>query len=246
MAHETPLPRELASRSVRIVRPRDGHHVYRHPREQFARLARAGVLMRVARGYYAIPPTEALGDLNWRPTPEAVALGIGIADYGRDRVALSGISAARLQGVPPRALAIGVVSAPVRRPPVRTTIGPVAFWHRDLDALDTQKARTELAVGWAATAEQALLDLAGRPNLGGLSPVTAAEAMWDLARRVDWNLIHRLSELQRHPGAYARALWVCSGLVSGDAPPPRLRRPVPRKELMSWSDSDPRAYGIVG
>jgi predicted transcriptional regulator of viral defense system len=243
MSHAVPLPPQLASRAVRVLRPRDATEVYRHPAAEFARLERAGLLRRVARGYYALPPDGAPAEAAWRPTAESVALGIGIADYGRDAVALSGISAARLLGVPPRAVAAGVVSIPIRRPPIETIAGPVSFWHRSITDIATQKARTDLGVGWATTAEQTLLDLADRPRLAGLAPRTTAEAMWDLAARVDWFAVQRLSEAQDRPSAYARALWACAGLVS-DMPRPRLRRPVPTKGLASWSDADPRAFGM--
>ncbi len=244
MSHATPIPPQLASRAVRVIRPRDAAGAYRHPAVEFARLERAGLLRRVARGYYAIPPGGAPVDAAWLPTPEAIALGIGITDYGRDAVALCGISAARLLGVLPRAVAGAVVSSPVRRPPVETVAGPVSFWHRSITDMETQKARTDLGTGWATTAEQTLLDLADRPPLGGLAPRTAAEAIWDLAARVDWIRVRHLSEAQDRPSAYARALFTCAGLVS-EAPRPRLRRPVPTKGLVSWSKADPRAYGLT-
>ena len=136
------------------------------------------------------------------------------------------------------------MSVPVRRPPLETIAGPVSFWHRPVADLDTQKAGTDLGIGWATTAEQTLLDLADRPRLAGLAPRVAAEAMWDLAARADWLRIQRLSEAQNRPSAYARALWTCAGLAP-EAPRPRLRRPVPAKGLASWSGADPRAFGLT-
>jgi hypothetical protein len=201
-------------------------------------------LVRVASGYYAIPPADTSDSQDWRPAPESLALGIAIADYGRDRVALSGISAARVLGIPPRAIAAGVVTVPARRSPVRTIAGPIAFWHRDIAVLETQKARTELAIGWSATTEQALLDLANRPNLADVSPTTASEAMWDLAQSADWHTIHRLSRAQHTPGAFARAIWVCAGIAPTTTPPSRPGRPVHRRGLTSWSGADPEAFGI--
>ncbi len=244
MANATPLPPEFASRSVRILRSRDGAQVYKHPGTEFARLVKAGLLLRVARGYYAIPPGGGIVDPSWRPTPESIALAIGIADYGRDPVALTGISAARLLGVPPRAVAAAVVSVPVRRPDLRTVVGPIAFWQRSLAGVETEKARTELAVGWSTTAEQTLLDLADRPGLAGLSAITVSEAIWALGQRIDWFRVHHLSETQNRPSAYARALWVCAGIAPGAAPPPRLRRSVPSKGLTSRSDAEGERHGI--
>ena len=200
-------------------------------------------MLRVARGYYAIPPSGGLVG-GWLPTPESVALAIGIADYGRDTVALSGISAARLLGVPPRAVAAAVVSGPVRRPDLPTIAGPIAFWHRSLTGVDTQRARTDLAAGWSTTPEQTLLDLTDRPGLAGLAPSTVTEAIWDLGQRIDWFHLHHLSETQERQSAYARALWVCAGIAPVAAPRPTLRRPVPTKGLASWSKAESEPYGI--
>ncbi len=245
MSHETPLPRSLASRSLRIIRPRDAADTYRNPQWQFSRLAKAGQLVRVAHGYYAVPPAEWLGDSSWRPTPETVALGIAIADYGPKDAVLSGISAARVLGIPPRAIAIGVVTAPVRRPAINTIAGPVEFWHRSSADLDYQKTRTELATGWSGTAEQALLDIADRPTLGGLLPTTATDALWELAKRADWTRVQQLSLEQRRRAAYARAVWTCFGLDVGHIPPPRPGRPVPTKGLVSWGQAEPSQFGLV-
>lgn len=245
MLHETPVPRSLAARSVKIVRPRDATDTYTNPAVQFRRLADAGQLVRVAHGYYAIPPAEWSGDPHWRPTPESVALGIGIADYGRDDVVLSGISAARLLGIPPRALATAVVSIPVRRPPIKTISGPITFWHRSTAALDFSKVRTELATGWSATAEQALLDVADHPTLGGVPVSTATEVIRQLAPRVDWRQVHDLSLRQQKRAAYARAAWVSSGLVTGSIPTVRPGRVVSTKGLTSHNDTDPSMFGLT-
>jgi len=246
MAHATPLPAELASRETRVVRPRDGKAIYTHPNEEFARLERAGLLRRLAHGYYLIPPAGRGTDLPCLPPIEAIALGIAVADYGRAAVALTGIGASRVLGAVPRAISVSVVSIPVRRPPVETAGGAVAFWHRSVKGLDLQKARTELAQGWTTTPEQTLLDLADRPNAGGLAARVAVESMWALAARADWHRVRELSDRQRRPSAYSRAAWVCEGIVQDAPAPAPLRRPVPSKGLTSWSDAEPAAYGISG
>lgn len=245
MVHETPLPRSIAARSVKIVRPRDATGTYTNPAVQFHRLANAGKLVRVAHGYYAIPPPEWSGDADWRPTPESLALGIGIADYGRDDVVLSGVSAARLLGIPPRAIATAVVSIPVRRPPIDTISGSITFWHRSTAKLDFSKVRTEIATGWSATAEQALLDVADHPERGSLPVSTATEVIRLLAPRVDWYQVHDLSIRQQKRAAYARAAWVSSGLVNGPIPTIRPGRVVSTKGLTSHDDTDPRAFGLA-
>jgi len=245
MSRATPLPSRLAGRSIRIVRPRDAADIYSNPSGEFQRLVEAELLVKVARGYYAIPPRGAARQGEWRPTPEAVALGIAIVDYGREHVSLCGVSAARLLGALPRAIAAGVVSVPARRPGLRTTVGLVEFWHRDPADVDVHKARTDLATGWSTTPPQTLLDLADRPGLGNVDPGTFSEVIWHLAQSVDWKEVHRISEIGKRRAAYSRALWVCAGIAGGAAPPPHRGRTVSTKGLRSWSDADPAPYGIA-
>jgi hypothetical protein len=95
------VPVELLWRPLRVVRPQGGAGYYAHPRPEFARLARAGVLLRVATGYYAVVPDDQVGQ-GGRPELEAVALGIAAADQEVDTVALMGLSAARVHGAIPR------------------------------------------------------------------------------------------------------------------------------------------------
>src|SRR5947199_2920307 len=117
----TALPPALARRDNRVLRPADARAVYAYPRPEFKRLTANGVITRVANGYYALNPQNRLGDHHWQPPIEAVALGIGQADYGRESVALMGISAARHHGAVPRALATAVVVVPKQRPKLSTT-----------------------------------------------------------------------------------------------------------------------------
>lgn len=246
MTRETPLPRALASRSVRVLRPRDATDTYKDPFADLRRLADAGLLIRLAHGYYAIPPTEAFGDPAWQPTPEGVALGIGVADYGENAAALSGVSAARVRGVLARAVAVAIVSIPTRRQTLDTTAGRIVFWTRDTGTLDLQRAKTDLAPGYATSLEQTVLDIADRPRLGGVSTRLASETLWQLARRTDWDLVYSLSVAQRRPAAYARARWVCAGVAPDDAPPPRPRRSTTTTlGLISSTAAEPSLFGLI-
>ncbi|HWB67302.1 MAG TPA: hypothetical protein VG708_10810, partial [Mycobacteriales bacterium] len=110
----TAMPTPLARAPLRVVRPRDAQHVYAHPRAEFARLTARGALHRLAPGYYAVVPQEYVGD-EWSPTLEAAAAGIAAAHVGADHVVLMGLSAARLHGALPRALAVAVVAVPLQR-----------------------------------------------------------------------------------------------------------------------------------
>src|SRR5215471_5263110 len=133
------VPPLLARKGIRVLRPRDAGDVYEHPRAEFARLTRRGALRRLATGYYALVPQERIEDGRWIPGIEAVALGIGQADYGTSSVALMGISAARRHGAIPRAISLGVVAVPKQRLVLRTEIGPVIFVKRDVDRLDLER-----------------------------------------------------------------------------------------------------------
>jgi len=171
----------LASLKRGVLRPRDAIAMYSQPARQFNYWEQEGVLLKVAHGYYAHIPEASRGS-NWRPEIEALALGIGQADYGKNEVTLMHISAARMHGAIPRALAVAVVAVPKRRPDLETTCGRIIFVQRDVSSLKKFRVETELATGWCTSIEQTALDLAGRPHLvKGLDEVTqeAARALFD-------------------------------------------------------------------
>lgn len=170
----------LASLKRGVLRPRDAIEMYSQPARLFNYWEKEGVLLKVAHGYYAHIPEAARGT-NWRPEVEALALGIGQADYGKSEVALMHISAARTLGALPRALAVAVLAVPKRRPDLETKYGRIIFVQRDVGTLKKIRIETELATGWCTSVEQTALDLAGRPNLvKGLTEVTqeAARALY--------------------------------------------------------------------
>lgn len=199
------LPPQLARRRNAVLRPRDAGDVYAHPRPELARLARRGALRSVARGYYVVVPQRRLGDKRWRPDLHATALGMAIADYGMDQVALMGTSAARHHGALPRAIAVAVVAVPRQRPALHLDIGQVVFARRQVDRLDVERFDSELAVGWVTTIDQTLLDVASRPTLGGLTEQSAHEAISALAVRCDWKHVADLARNQRKLRAYRTA-----------------------------------------
>jgi hypothetical protein len=63
MAHRQAggLPATLLHRPIRVLRPQDAVGAYAHPRPEFARLERLGVLHRLATGYYAAVPDDRIG-----------------------------------------------------------------------------------------------------------------------------------------------------------------------------------------
>lgn len=164
----TGLPTALLQHESRVLRPQDGREVYAHPAAEFRRLADAGVLTHVAHGYYVVVPGEEVGNTDWRPSVEALALAVGVADHGEDAVALMGLSAARLHGGVPRAHATGWLAVEVSRRPLDAgRFGTVRFVTRTVDTLGTVRVRTDLADGWMTSVEQTIVDLARHPRYGG-------------------------------------------------------------------------------
>jgi predicted transcriptional regulator of viral defense system len=158
------MARTLASLKRGVLRPQDAAEVYTQPALQFRRLQKSGVLLKVAHGYYALIPEASRGE-HWRPEIEALALGIGQADYGVNGVALMHLSAARLQGAIPRAIAVAVLAVPKQRPTLETPFGRIVFVKRDVARLKHIKVKTDLATGWCTSNEQTAVDLARRPDL---------------------------------------------------------------------------------
>jgi hypothetical protein len=204
------VPAGLARRANQVLRPRDAGQIYVNPRAELSRLTAAGAARRLATGYYALTPRHRLGDQRWRPDLESAALGIAQSDYGTSAVALMGVSAARWHGVFPRAIGVAVVAVPKQRPVMETELGRIVFVKRQVDRLDLQRAETSLTAGWVTTPEQTLLDLSGRPTLGGQPDTDVHEAVRALASRVDWKLMERLAHEQHRP-AYLRAAVELTG-----------------------------------
>ena len=202
------VPPALARRANKVLRPRDIGTVYAHPRAELARLARSGVVQRLAAGYYTVVPQERLGDLRWRPELDAAALGLAQTDYGIDAVALMGVSAARYHGAIPRALAVAVVAVPKQRPVLTSRPGRMIFVKRDVAQLDIERVDTQLASGWVTTMEQTMLDVAARPELGGLSRQDVDQTIRALGARVDWALVDQLAAAQHKPAALRAAMTI--------------------------------------
>jgi predicted transcriptional regulator of viral defense system len=207
------VPPALARRANKVLRPVDAAGAYANPRAELARLRRSGAVLRLATGYYALLPQERLGDQGWRPELEAAALGLAQSDYGVNDVALMGVSAARYHGAIPRALAVAIVAVPKQRPAVETEVGRITFVKRDVGRLDVERTETQLTSGWVTTVEQTLLDLADRPELGGLGRSDMDEAIRFLAGRADWTLVRQLASAQHKPAALRNATLIARPLT---------------------------------
>lgn len=186
----------LASLRQGVLRPRDAAGLYVQPRADFLRLTEAGVLLNLAHGYYALVP-EAERGLNWRPSIEAIALGIGQADYGRNGVALMHLSAARTHAAIPRAIAVAVLAVPKQRPILETRYGQIIFVKRNVEKLKRIKIETELGAGWVTSVEQTALDLAKRPDLVKGTTEVAEEAVGGLLKRLDSKKLKQIATEQR-------------------------------------------------
>lgn len=188
---------KIATRPMRAVRPADLDGLYVNPRAVLAKQAKAGKVHKVAHGVYVAVPDDAYDPKRWRPALEAAAGAVGTAMFGDRRVALMGLSAARLHRVVPRARARADVAIGRRHAPVRLADrdhGVVNFVRRDLDDLDVQPIRTELGTILVTTPEQTLVDLAlGR----AADTADVREAMRGLARKADWPRVEKIAAHRR-------------------------------------------------
>jgi len=197
------IPAELAQAPLRTVRARDVT-VYAHARPQLARLEQAGLLHRLANGYYSVVPQDRVGS-RWMPTLEAAAAGVAAADFGARGFALMGISAARMHHVMPRAVGVAVVAAPRRRGAVELADrdATVRFLVRDLGVMLLEVMETDLGRCLVTTPEQTLLDLAHRPDEDGLTE-DVGDAMRALAAGCDARVLAKVAATQRLGRALGR------------------------------------------
>lgn len=199
------IPRKLGQAPLRTVRPRDARGVYRDPGPQFARLAKAGALLRLADGYYAVVPDDRGAE--WRPGLEAAAAGVAAAIYGPAEAILMGISAARVHGAVPRAVGTATVAVPRQHRPITLPGvggGVVHFVKRDVARLDArQEPLGDLGRGLVTTPEQTALDLA-RPRDARVDPAQVQEAMRNLMPLCDVEVLEELANAQRLRAALKR------------------------------------------
>ena len=205
----TSLPAALARAPLRTIRASDASAIYAYPGPELARLADRGLLQRVANGYYVVVPQDMVGR-RWVPSLEAAAAGIATTIYGPEDVVLMGISAARVLGAVPRALATALVAVPKQHRPIRlkNRLAVVRFVKRTTDGLDAERMETPLGAALVTTPEQTVLDLAHRPQLGDAEDDVPA-AVAALYRRSDKQRLEVLAADQRLTASLRRAeSWV--------------------------------------
>jgi len=201
----TPLPTTLAQAPMKTIRPLDAARHYAHPRAQLARLTERGLLHRLADGYYVVVPQDMVGR-SWMPGLETAAAGIASAIYGSDNIVVMGVSAARLHGAIPRALATAAVATPQQH---RTIVlsdraGVVRFVKRTIERLDAERYNTELGPTLVTTPEQTILDLAHRPKLGD-AEIDIPSAVAVLYERSDKDHLQALATEQKRMASLERA-----------------------------------------
>jgi hypothetical protein len=204
----TALPEEITSAPLRTFTTRSLAQRYTQPAVQLHRLRRQGRVRTAARGvHYAVPEGRTA---SWRPSLEALAAGVATALYGERVPVLMHLSAARLHGATPRALARAVVAVPRQHPGIALEDredARVLFVKRDTDVLDAQLMPTDLGPALVTSLEQTLLDLARRPDLLDL-PGEAWEAVRGLWPRCDEAVVEGLAAQQRGKAALRRARQV--------------------------------------
>jgi predicted transcriptional regulator of viral defense system len=203
--HTTAVPTSLAAKPLKTFRPAQAGEIYAYPAPEIARLTELGLLHRLTGGYYVVVPQELVGR-SWMPGLEVAAAGIASAIYGPDSIVVMGVSAARLHGVIPRALATAVVAVPRQHRPIRLSDrqGLVRFVKRDTARLDAERFDTTLGPTLITTPEQTVLDLANRPDLGD-SEIEIPDAVAALYERSDQALLHTLATEQRRLASLQRA-----------------------------------------
>ncbi len=203
--HSTAVPASLAAHPLGTFRPTHAKHTYAHPAAEVARLHGRGLLHRLADGYYVVVPQDMVGR-SWMPGLEAAAAGIASAIYGPDSIVVMGVSAARLHGAIPRAVATATVAVPQQHRPIalsdRTAV--VRFVKRNTQGLDAERYDTELGSTLVTTPEQTILDLAHRPELGDVE-IDVPSAVGALYERSDKDRLQALATEQRRIASLKRA-----------------------------------------
>ncbi len=203
--HSTAVPASLAAHPLGTFRPVQAKHTYAHPAAEVARLHERGLLHRLADGYYVVVPREMVGR-SWMPGLETAAAGIASAIYGPDDIVVMGVSAARLHGAIPRALATAIVAVPAQHRPIALSdrTGIVRFVKRNTQGIDAERYETELGSTLVTTPEQTALDLAHRPQLGD-AEIDVPTAVAALYERSDPDRLQALAIEQRRVASLERA-----------------------------------------
>jgi hypothetical protein len=183
---------QLARRQLKVART--GEFDLDRPDAELRRLAERGAVLTLAKGFYAlVPEGRRAPGTTWRPSIEAVGLGVAAALHGIDNVALVGPSAARVHGCYPRSLGEVYVATPSQHRARHTPAGLVRFVTRDVSKLDVVRTETDLGPGWVTSVEQTALDLCRDRPAWNITDAARSEMLRLLANRIDWDLIDEIA-----------------------------------------------------
>lgn len=202
--HRTAVPSGALLLPTLMLTGRSAGAVYAQPAAELKRLHEAGAIVKVARGYYAAVPVGKTGH-GWLPSTEDLTAGLASAVYGPGSGAVWGLSAARMHGALPRAIAAGFACGPRQHRPIRLTIraGEVTFRMRDPERLALDYVETELGPGLVTSIAQTILDLSSRPFVEDADP--RREAVLNLMGVVDPDELADLARSVRGHTALGRA-----------------------------------------
>ena len=200
----TAVPPEALLKPTLMLTGRSAAEVYAQPAGELKRLADAGAIVKVARGYYtAVPVGKVAGA--WLPSMEDLAAGLASAIYGPGVGALWGLSAARVHGAVPRAIAIGYAFGPTQHRSIALVCRPgqVQFRKRDPERLDLEYLNTELGPSLITSIAQTILDLSSKDFEGEGDLRT--EAVRNLMTLVEPDELEELAARTRGMAALRRA-----------------------------------------
>ncbi|MDR2565558.1 MAG: type IV toxin-antitoxin system AbiEi family antitoxin [Bifidobacteriaceae bacterium] len=182
--------------------------IYVNPEKELVRLHARGLVVRIAHGTYVAKPDTVGLHTAWKPTLEEAAMAYATAAYG-DRVpVLAGIGAARHWGAIPRAIGASVIAVPEQHRPVTlATGGRIVFTVRDAAKIRAVLVEGGLGVMRVATVEQTMVDLALRPDLGGMSAEARAAAV-ALLPRVDPERLQTVTTALPKAAAARMRIWL--------------------------------------
>lgn len=203
-ARGTRVPAAILLAPTLLATGRSAAAVYAQPAGELKRLAEAGALIKIARGYYvAVPVGRNAGD--WLPSMEDLVSGLASAVYGPGEGVLWGLSAARVHGALPRALGTGYAFGPRQHRAIRLLARPgqVIFRKRDPERLSVDHVHTELGPGFVTSVAQTILDLSAQTFEGAADPRT--EAVRNLMQIVDHDELSDLAGRVRGQLALRRA-----------------------------------------
>jgi len=201
---EPPVPSGALLAPSLLITGRSAKSVYAQPAAELKRLTDAGAIIRVARGYYSAVPTGKTAT-TWLPSLEDLTAAIAGAIYGIRFGALWGLSAARVHGALPRAIAVGYAFGPTQHRTIALLARPglITFRKRDPARLALEFLETEIGPSRVTSVAQTILDLSAQDFTD--ESEARSEAVRNLMAMVDQEELEKLAKQVRGQTALNRA-----------------------------------------